>query len=41
MFPETNFIKILIFNINKQRGVQYFEITARLRRNAIGTGCLI
>lgn len=41
MFQETNFIKILIFHINKQRDVQDFEITARLRRNAIGTDCLV
>lgn len=41
MFPEMNFIKIWIFHINKQRDVQDFEITARLRRNAIGTGSLI
>lgn len=41
MFQETNFIKIWIFRINKQRDVQDFEITARLRRNAIGTDCLV
>lgn len=41
MYQEMSVIKILIFNIKKQRDIQDFEITARLRRNAIGTGCLI